>query len=134
MFPSQALIPLVLSKFLVKYIISQFRFLILVVPWLPTILNMLEDVPHHCPVIKDLVMDVSVGPVAQGSAVAAFNPLAVQGCVLHRQGSHLSGSGEGNSSVYNTGRPAVLHWLDTQLVFTIQLYLPFWNCIFFIKL
>ena len=28
-------------------------------PWLPTILS----VPQHCPVVKDLVMDVSVGQV-----------------------------------------------------------------------
>ena len=29
--------------------------------WLPTVLNMLADVPQQCPVIKDLGMDVSVG-------------------------------------------------------------------------
>ena len=30
-------------------------------PWLPTVLNMLEDIQQHCPVIKDLFMDVLVG-------------------------------------------------------------------------
>ena len=32
-------------------------------PWLPTVLNMLADVPWHCPIIKDLVMYVLVGHV-----------------------------------------------------------------------
>ena len=34
--------------------------------WLPTILNMLADVPQQCPIIKDLVMDVSVGQILKG--------------------------------------------------------------------
>ena len=29
--------------------------------WLPTVLNMLEDIPHWCPIIKDIITDVSVG-------------------------------------------------------------------------
>ena len=46
--------------------------LILVAPcwmeaaWLPTVLNMLADVPQQCPIIKDLVMDVLVGHVLKG--------------------------------------------------------------------
>ena len=32
-------------------------------PWLSTVLNMLADVPQQCPIVKDLVMDVSVGQV-----------------------------------------------------------------------
>ena len=35
-------------------------------PWLPTVLNMLADVPRHCPVVKDLDMDVLVGQVLKG--------------------------------------------------------------------
>ena len=35
-------------------------------PWLPTVLNMLADVPQQCPIIKDLVMDVSVGQALKG--------------------------------------------------------------------
>ena len=35
-------------------------------PWLPTVLNMLEDVPQHCPIIKDLIMDVLVAHVLKG--------------------------------------------------------------------
>ena len=46
-------------------------------------LNMLEDIPWHCPVMKDLIMDVSVGQVLEGSAISAFNPLAAQRYVLH---------------------------------------------------
>ena len=35
-------------------------------PWLPTLLNMLADIPWHCPIIKDLIMDVLVGHVLKG--------------------------------------------------------------------
>ena len=67
-----ALVPLVLSKFLAEHINGQLRHLILVAPcwmeapWLPTILNMLADVPQQCPIIKDLVMDVLVGQALRG--------------------------------------------------------------------
>ena len=72
MFPPHALVPLVLSKFLVEHVNSQLRHLILVAPcwmeapWPPTVLNMLADIPLQCPIIKDLVMDVSVGQVPKG--------------------------------------------------------------------
>ena len=62
-----ALIPLVLSKLLVEYMLSQSRLLILVVPcwmeapWLPTVLRMLEDISNQFPIIKDIVTDDSVG-------------------------------------------------------------------------
>ena len=68
-FPAPALVPLLLSKFLVEHVTAQFRLLILVVlcwmkaPWLPIVLNMLEDILWHCPVIIDLNADVSVGQV-----------------------------------------------------------------------
>ena len=90
-FPPLALVPLVLSKFLVEHVNGQLRHLLLVAPcwmeapWLPTVLNMLADVPWQCPIVKDLVMDVSVGQVL-GSVISAFNPLAAQQCVLCRQG------------------------------------------------
>ena len=35
-------------------------------PWLPTVLNMLADVPWQCPIVTDLVMDVSVGQALKG--------------------------------------------------------------------
>ena len=72
MFPPPALIPLVLSRFLAEHVNSQLRHLILVVPcwmeapWLPTILNMLADIPQQFPVIKDLIVDVSVCQVLKG--------------------------------------------------------------------
>ena len=35
-------------------------------PWLPTALSMLADIPRQCPIVKDLVVDVSVGQVLKG--------------------------------------------------------------------
>ena len=35
-------------------------------PWLPTVLNMLADVPWQCPLLKDLIVDVSVGQALKG--------------------------------------------------------------------
>ena len=72
MFPPLALVPLVLSKFLAEHVNGQLRHLLLVAscwmeaPWLPTILNMLTDVPWWCPLVKDLIMDVLVGQVLKG--------------------------------------------------------------------
>ena len=72
MFPPPALVPLVLSKFLVEHVQGQLRHLILLAPcwmeayWLATVLNMLADIPHQHPIIKDLIMDVSVGQALQG--------------------------------------------------------------------
>ena len=71
-FPPLALVCLVLSKFLVEHVNGQLRHLLLVAPcwmeapWLPTVLNMLADVPQQCPIIKDLIMDVLVGQVPKG--------------------------------------------------------------------
>ena len=93
---SPALVPLVLSKFLAECFKGQLRLLILVAPcwmeapWLPTVLNMLADVPRCCPMIRDLIMDVLVGHVLKDSAISAFNPLVVQRCMLHRQGFSFS--------------------------------------------
>ena len=72
MFPPPALVPLVLSKFLVEHVKDQLRLLILVAPcwmqapWLPTVLKMLPGIPWQCPIIKDLVMVVLVGHVLKG--------------------------------------------------------------------
>ena len=71
-FPPPALVPLVLSKFLAEHVNGQLRHLILVAPcwmeapWLPTALSMLADIPQQCPIIKDLVVDVSVGQALKG--------------------------------------------------------------------
>ena len=72
MFPPLALVPFGLSKFLAEHVSGQLRHLILVAPcwveapWLPTVLNMLVDVPQWCPLLKDLIMDVSVGQALKG--------------------------------------------------------------------
>ena len=34
--------------------------------WLPIVINMLEDIPQQCPIMKDLIMDVSIGLVLKG--------------------------------------------------------------------
>ena len=71
-FPPLALVPLVLSKFLAEHVNGQLRHLLLVAPcwmeapWHPTVLNMLAGVPQQCPLVKDLVGDVSVGQVLKG--------------------------------------------------------------------
>ena len=70
-FPPPALVPLVLSKFLAEHIDGELRWLILMMPcwmeapWLPTVLNTLADIPWQC-LIKDLLVDVSVGQVLKG--------------------------------------------------------------------
>ena len=72
MFPPPALVPLVLSKFLAEHVKGQLRHLILVAPcwmeapWIPTVLNLFADIPQQCPIIKDLIIDVSVGQVLKG--------------------------------------------------------------------
>ena len=72
MFPLPALVPLILSKFLAEHVKGQLRQLILMAPcwmeapWLPSVLNLLGDIPRWCPIIKDLILDVSVGQVLKG--------------------------------------------------------------------
>ena len=67
-----ALVPLVLSKFLAEHVNGQLRHLLVVAPcwmeapWLPTVLNMLADVPLQCPLVKGLIVDVLVGQVLKG--------------------------------------------------------------------
>ena len=91
-FPPPAVVPLVLSKFLAEHVKGQLRHLILVAPcwmegpWLPTVLNMLAYIPQWFPVIKDLIVQVSVGQALMGLPYLAFNPVAAQQCVLCRQG------------------------------------------------
>ena len=71
-FPPLPLVPLVLSQFLAEDVNGQLRHLLLVVPcwieapWLPTVLNMLADVPGWCHIVKDLFVDVLVGQALKG--------------------------------------------------------------------
>ena len=66
-FPPSPLILLVLSKYLAKHVIGQFRILIVIAScwikdcWLPSVLSMLEDVQHWCPIMINFVMDVLLG-------------------------------------------------------------------------
>ena len=58
---------LVLSRFLSKHVTGEFKLLILVAPcwmealWLPIVLGLEADIPHWYPIVKDLIMDISVG-------------------------------------------------------------------------
>ena len=60
------------SSVLAEYVKGQLRCLLLVascwieVPWLPTVLNMMVDIPQWCPIIKHLIIDVSVGQALKG--------------------------------------------------------------------
>ena len=89
-FPPPALVPLVLSKFLAEHVYGQLGHLLLVAPcwmeapWLPTVLNMLADVPEAVPSSKRSHHGCFGRPGAQGSAISAFNPLAAQQHVLCR--------------------------------------------------
>ena len=90
MFPTPALFPLVLSKFLTECVTGQFRFLILVAPcwmqgpWISTVLNMLADIPQKCPIIKDLTIDDSVSQVFKGQQLLHLT-IGPPRVVLHRQ-------------------------------------------------
>ena len=71
-FPPPTLVPPVLSMFLAEHVKGQLRLLILMAPcwkeapWLPTVFNMLRDIPQQCLIVKDLIMDILVGHVIKG--------------------------------------------------------------------
>ena len=54
---SPPLVPLILSRFLLCWMEAA---------WLPTVLNMLADIPQWCPIIKDHIVDVSIGQALKG--------------------------------------------------------------------
>ena len=70
--PLPTLVPIVFTKSLAEHVTGRFGLLILAAPcwieapWLPTALNMLEDISHQCSVIKDLMRDVLVSQVLKG--------------------------------------------------------------------
>ena len=96
--------------------LCQLRLLILVAPcwmeasWLPTVLNILADIPGHCPIIKDLIMDVSVGYVLKGLPYLHLTHWLLRDvcCGDRVLFLSLSGSDMGNSSIYIEGLAAVL--------------------------
>ena len=115
-FPPPALVPLVLSKFLAVHVNGQLRHLILVVPcwveapWLPTVLNMLADVPQQCPIVKDLIMDVTVSQVIKGLPYLHLTLWLLSNVCYADRGSLPQSVRQwgGNSSIYVKGLPAVL--------------------------
>ena len=100
-------------------------------PWLPNVLNMLEGVPCECPIVKDHIRDVFGRLGAQGSAIDAFNPLAVQRCVVQTSTLFLSLSGGGEhlkylqqistSSVGKNGKTGVLEGVPNKVISTPEL-------------
>ena len=133
-FPPLALVPLVLSKFLAEHVNSQLRHLLLVAPcwmeapWLPTVLSMLADVPRQCPIVKDLIVDVSVGQVLKGLQYLHLTLWLLSDVCYANKGS-LPWSvrqWRGNSNIYIKGLPAALEgvgWLVCLTGFTKQCHL-----------
>ena len=135
MFLPPALVPLVLSKFWVEHVTGQLRHLILVAPWmeapwLSTVLNMLANISRWCPIIHDLIMDVSVGQVLKGLPYLHLTLwLLSDGCYADRvslpqsvrwwwgQLKHLHQSS--TSSVWRNGQVGVLN-----RVYQTMPYLP----------
>ena len=115
-FHPPALVPLVLFKFLAEHIEGQLRCLILVIPysmevlWPPTDFNMLAEIPQWCPIIKDLIFDVSVGQVLKGLPYLLLTLWMLSDVCYSDRGLFLSlsGSSGGNSRIYIKGLPAVL--------------------------
>ena len=115
-FPPSALVPLVLSKFLAEHVNGQLRQLIPVAlcwiedPWFPTVLNMLADVPWQCPIIQDLVVDVSVGQVLKGLPYLPLTLWQLSNVCYADKGSLPQSVRQwwGNSNVYVKDLSAVL--------------------------
>ena len=130
--PPSALVPLVLSKFLAEHVKDQLRCLILEapcwmeVPWIPTVHNMLADIPQWCPIIKDLFMDVLVGQALKGLPYLHLTlRLLSNVCYADRVlFLSLSSSGGGNLSVYVKGLSAVLEGLGRLMCSTGCTKLP----------
>ena len=111
-----AFIPLVLFTFLAEHVIGQIQTFDCNSTILdggslaPTVLNMLEDIPQHCPVVKGLIMDVSVGQELNGLPYQhlTFWLLRDMCCTDKVLFLSLSGSDGGTLSIYNKDLPEVL--------------------------
>ena len=64
---------------------------------LPTVLNILEDIPYQCPIIKNLITDVSVDWMLMGLALLLFTIWLLRDVCY-----------TGNLSMYSKSLPAVL--------------------------
>ena len=117
-FPPPALVPLFLCMFLAEHVTSQFRHLILVapcwmeVPWLPLVLNMLEDFPQCCPVIKDPVMDVLVGQVIKGQPYLHLTLSQLKLCVAQTMIPFLDLLGSGGVTEASTMKMSQQCWTE----------------------
>ena len=117
-----ALDSLIMLRLLAEQVAGWFQHLILVAscwmkaPWLPRVLNMVEDIPHWCQIVKDHIMDVLIGWVLKGLQLMHLTLWLLSG-VLCRQGFsspvHQVVVGS-DLRVYSKGLPAVLErigWL-----------------------
>ena len=122
-FPA-ALVSLVLSKFLAEHVTGQFRLLIQValcwmeVPWLLTVLSMLEDIPHQSSFIRNLIMDVLIGQMPKDQSMFLTHWLL--------------------RDMYYPDKGFLFYLgdvcLGTQLVLTALLFQAFWNHIIITRL
>ena len=121
-------------------------------PWLCKVLNMLEDMPWYCPVVKDVVMDVSVGQVLKGlpylhccselcrqgfsssTCQAVVGGIKCLPAMFERIGRLVCSRGHTENAI--SANKLVfwfihlgLAWFHVQLVFTILLFQLFWNLI-----
>ena len=92
MFPPPALVPLVLSKFLPEHVTSQAQTFTSGGSMLDGG-SLASHSSQHAGRCSSMVPSSKKSrggcfsrPGAQGSVISAFNPLAAQQCVLHRQG------------------------------------------------
>ena len=59
-------------------------------PWLPTVLNMLEDIPHSGPILNHLVIDVLVSKVLRSLPSIHLTLWLLRKKMLHIQEFFLS--------------------------------------------
>ena len=88
-FPPPALVPLVFSNLLAVHVTCQFRLILMAPCWMEaprllSVFNMLADIPHWCPTVKDHIIDVSVCWVLKELQLLHLT-LWLLRCVLCRQ-------------------------------------------------
>ena len=67
-------------------------------PWLFTVLNILEYIPHQCPFIKDLVMEVLVDQVLKGMSSLYVSLWLLRGTHCADKGSFPQSAGRVTSA------------------------------------
>ena len=88
-FPLPAFVSLVCFQFLTEHVTDLIRLLVALcwmwVPCLPTVLYMLKDTPHYCPIVGNPVMDVLIAQVLWGLPLLHLTLWLLRD-VLHRWG------------------------------------------------